>query len=155
MLQFTLNPLSSVLLCCTTLTDFVLLILKCKMPFLLINILDLVVRGRPCVSCSPYFVSVPKMNSACSWDIRVCLCWLQAVFISLVTHAIFCKLSCILFLVRRFALSFSKRRIRAPLGARAYPWILSKYFLTVRASVRPSVCASVPLQISVGCVYFV
>ncbi len=45
--------------------------------------------------------------------------------------------------------------ICAPLGARAYPWILSKYFLFVRASVRPSVCACVPLQISVGCVYFV
>jgi hypothetical protein len=29
--------------------------------------------------------------------------------------------------------------IRAPHGARAYPWILSKYFLCVRASVRPCV----------------
>ncbi len=37
--------------------------------------------------------------------------------------------------------------IHAPLGARAYPWILSKYF--------PCVCASVPLQISVGGVYCV
>ncbi len=60
MLQFALHPLSSVLLCCTTLTDFVLFILKCKMPFLLINILDLFVHGSPCVSCFPYFVSVPK-----------------------------------------------------------------------------------------------
>jgi hypothetical protein len=51
MLQFALHPRSSILLCCTTLTNFVLLILKCEMPFLLINILDLVVRGRPCVSC--------------------------------------------------------------------------------------------------------
>ncbi len=38
--------------------------------------------------------------------------------------------------------------VRAPLGVRAYPWILSKYF-------RPSVCPSAPLHISVGCVYFV
>ncbi len=30
--------------------------------------------------------------------------------------------------------------IRAPLGARAYPWILSKYFLCVRACVRPCMC---------------
>ncbi len=60
MSQFTLHPRSSVLLCCTTLTDFVLLILKCKMPFLSINALDLIVRGRPCVSCFSYFVSVPK-----------------------------------------------------------------------------------------------
>ncbi len=55
--------------------------------------------------------------------------------------------------------------ICAPLGARAYPWILSKYFLSVPPSVCPSVHpsvrppmrlsvhASVPLQISVGCVY--
>jgi hypothetical protein len=34
MSQFALHPRSSILLCCTTLTDFVLLILKCKMPFL-------------------------------------------------------------------------------------------------------------------------
>ncbi len=60
MSQFTLHPHSSVLLCCTTLTNFVLLILKCEMPFLLINILVLVVCGRPCVSCFLYFVSVPK-----------------------------------------------------------------------------------------------
>ncbi len=60
MLQFALHPCSSIMLCCTTLTDFVLLILKCEMPFLLIHILDLVVRGRPCVSCFLYFVSVPK-----------------------------------------------------------------------------------------------
>ncbi len=60
MSQFTPHPHISVLLCCTTLTDFVLLILKCEMPFLMINILDLVVRGRPCVSCFPYFISVPK-----------------------------------------------------------------------------------------------
>ncbi len=33
--------------------------------------------------------------------------------------------------------------IRAPLGARAYPWILSKYFPSVRPSVRPSVHPSV------------
>ncbi len=46
-------------------------------------------------------------------------------------------------------------QIRAPLGARAYPWILSKYFLCVRPSVRVSVHVSVPLQISVGCVYLV
>ncbi len=53
--------------------------------------------------------------------------------------------------------------VRAPLGARAYPLILSKYFLFICLSVRPSmrpsmrgcVRASVPLQISVGCVYFV
>jgi hypothetical protein len=38
MLQFALHPLSSVLLCCTTLTNFVLFILKCEMPFLSINI---------------------------------------------------------------------------------------------------------------------
>ncbi len=56
MSQFALHPLSSILLCCTTLTDFVLLILKCEMPFLLINMLDLFVHGRPCVSCIPYFV---------------------------------------------------------------------------------------------------
>ncbi len=30
--------------------------------------------------------------------------------------------------------------IRASLGARVYPWILSKYFLCVRACVRPCVC---------------
>ncbi len=41
----------------------------------------------------------------------------------------------------------SPSNIHAPLGARAYPWILSKYF--------PSVCVSVPLQISAGCVYCV
>ncbi len=52
-----------------------------------------------------------KMNSACSWAIRVCFCQPQAVFISLVTHAIFCKLSYILFLVWGFAVSFSKRKI--------------------------------------------
>jgi len=33
--------------------------------------------------------------------------------------------------------------IRAPQGARAYPWILSKYFPCVRPSVRPCVHASV------------
>ncbi len=33
--------------------------------------------------------------------------------------------------------------IPAPLGARAYPWILSKYFLSVRPSVHLSVCPSV------------
>ncbi len=32
--------------------------------------------------------------------------------------------------------------IRAPLGARAYPWILSKYCPCVRLSVHPSVCLS-------------
>ncbi len=62
MSQFALHPRSSVLLCCTTLTDFVLLILKCEMPFLSINMLDLVACGRPCVSCFLYFVSVPKWN---------------------------------------------------------------------------------------------
>jgi hypothetical protein len=41
--------------------------------------------------------------------------------------------------------------IRAPPGARAYPWILRKYCPCVHASV----CVSVPLQISVGCVYCV
>jgi hypothetical protein len=51
--------------------------------------------------------------------------------------------------------TFMKAAICAPLGARAYPWILSKYFLTVRPCVRPSIRPSVPLQISVGCVYFV
>ena len=51
MSQFALHPHSSVLLCCTTQTDFVLLILKCEMLFLPINILDLVVHGRPCVPC--------------------------------------------------------------------------------------------------------
>ncbi len=30
--------------------------------------------------------------------------------------------------------------IRAPLGAKAYPWILSKYFLCIRACVRPCMC---------------
>ena len=45
--------------------------------------------------------------------------------------------------------------ICAPLGARAYPWILSKYFPCVCACVRACVRPSVPLQISVGCVYFV
>ncbi len=62
MSQFALHPRSSILLCCTTLTDFVFFILKCKMPFRSMNILDLFVRGRPCVSCFPYFVSVPKWN---------------------------------------------------------------------------------------------
>ncbi len=60
MSQFALHPLSSVLLCCTALTDFILFILKCKLPFLSIIILDLFGCGRPCVSCFPYFVSVPK-----------------------------------------------------------------------------------------------
>ncbi len=36
--------------------------------------------------------------------------------------------------------------IHAPLGARAYPIILSKYFLSVRPSVRPSVRACVRLS---------
>ncbi len=31
----------------------------------------------------------------------------------------------------------SSKAIRAPLGARAYPWILSKYFLCVRVCVCP------------------
>ncbi len=41
MLQFALHPLSSSLLCWTTLTDFVFFILKWEMLFLLINSLDL------------------------------------------------------------------------------------------------------------------
>ncbi len=41
MLQFALHPLSSVLLCWTTLTDLVFFILKWEMLFLLINSLDL------------------------------------------------------------------------------------------------------------------
>ncbi len=41
MLQFALHPLSSVLLCLTTLTDFVFFILKWEMLFLSINSLDL------------------------------------------------------------------------------------------------------------------
>ncbi len=41
MLQFPLHPLSSVLLCSTTLTDFVFFNLKWEMLFLLINSLDL------------------------------------------------------------------------------------------------------------------
>ncbi len=41
MLQFALHPLSSVLLCWTTLTDFVFFILKWEMLFLSINSLDL------------------------------------------------------------------------------------------------------------------
>ncbi len=45
--------------------------------------------------------------------------------------------------------------IRAPQGARAYPWILSKYFPSVRACVRACVRPSVSPQISVGCVYYV
>ncbi len=32
--------------------------------------------------------------------------------------------------------------IHAPLGARAYPWILSKYFLSVHASIHPSIRVS-------------
>ena len=36
--------------------------------------------------------------------------------------------------------------ICAPLGARAYPWILSKYFLSVRLSVRASVHACMRLS---------
>jgi hypothetical protein len=35
------------------------------------------------------------------------------------------------------------------------PEYMSKYFPSVRPSVRPCVRESVPLQISVGCVYFV
>ncbi len=41
MLQLALHPLSSVLLCWTTQTDFVFFILKCEMLFLSINSLDL------------------------------------------------------------------------------------------------------------------
>jgi hypothetical protein len=41
MLQFALHPLSSVLLCWTTLTDFVFFFLKWEMLFLSINSLDL------------------------------------------------------------------------------------------------------------------
>ena len=41
MMQFALHPLSSVLLCWTTLTDFVFFILKWEMLFLSINSLDL------------------------------------------------------------------------------------------------------------------
>ncbi len=41
--------------------------------------------------------------------------------------------------------------LSAPLGARAYPWILSKYFPSVHPCMRPPV----PLQISIGCVYCV
>ncbi len=41
MLQFALHPFSSVLLCWTTLTNFIFFILKWEMLFLLINSLDL------------------------------------------------------------------------------------------------------------------
>ncbi len=43
--------------------------------------------------------------------------------------------------------STKKLCIRAPHGARAYPWILNTYL-----SVRPCVRPCVPLQISVGCI---
>ena len=46
-----------------------------------------------------------------------------------------------------------KKPIRAPLGARAYPWILSKYFLCVRACVRPCVCP--PTDKSRVCIFCV
>ncbi len=44
--------------------------------------------------------------------------------------------------------------IRASLGARAYPWILSKYFLSVRPSVRVSIRAYVrpPTDKHRGCI---
>ncbi len=35
---------------------------------------------------------------------------------------------------------FRWNAIPAPLGARVYPWILSKYFLCIRACIHPCVC---------------
>ncbi len=43
--------------------------------------------------------------------------------------------------------------IPAPLGARAYPWILSKYFLCVRACVHLCVCP--PTDKHRGCIFCV
>jgi hypothetical protein len=111
MLQFALHPRSSVLLCCTNLTDFVLFILKCKMLFLLTNIFGSYCTWKTLCVLFSVFCFCSKMNSACSWAIRVCFCRSQAVFITLVTHAIFCKLPYILILVSGFAVFFSKRRI--------------------------------------------
>jgi hypothetical protein len=51
MLQFAHHPLPSVLLCTTTLTDFVFFILKWEMLILLINSLDLFDMKAPVCLC--------------------------------------------------------------------------------------------------------
>ncbi len=152
MLQFALNPLSSVLLCCTTLTDFVLFILKCKMPFVSINILDLFVRGSPCVSCFPYFVSVPK------WTLHV-LGQFMFVFADCKQYILHwwhmqssasCRTSLswfgdlqYLFPRGEFLIFWLSLFIQATEGVRAYPWISTKYMCE-------SVSPSVPMQIMLG-----
>ena len=76
MSQFTLHSLSSVLLCCTTLTDFVLFILKCKMPFLSINILDLFCTWKPL--CVVFRILFLFQNELCMFLGHSCLSLLIA-----------------------------------------------------------------------------
>ncbi len=57
------------------------------------------------------------------------LCWRDSLFLGAITSL------CL------WSREGGKNTIRAPLGARAYPWILSKYFLCVRACVRPCMCS--------------
>ncbi len=110
MLQFAHHPLSSVLLCCTTLTDFGLLILKCEKPFLSINILDLFVCGRPCVSCFPYLSLF--QNELCMFLGHLCLSLLIAGSIYYIGDTCNLLQAVVNPLLgpRLFAVSFSKRR---------------------------------------------
>ncbi len=71
MSQFALHPRSSILLCCTTLTDFVLLILKCEMPLLLINIWTLLYVED--LVCLVFHILFLFQNELCMFLGHLCL----------------------------------------------------------------------------------
>ncbi len=81
MLQFALHPLSSVLLCWTTLTDFVFFILKWEMLFLSINSLDLFDMESPvCLVFLKHIIQILNyMYSMVLLLIEIRPCW-QIVF---------------------------------------------------------------------------
>ncbi len=94
----------------------------------------------------PYLSSLKCLHRHphhCHWQQHYCCShpWLILVLLIIVVIIMFVVVVIISIIVAFFMVNMAifVVFVRAPLGARAYPWILSKYFLSVRASVRPSV----------------
>ncbi len=85
---------------------------------------------------------------ACSWSLQGHKPYSAASSTSGSLKRFFChrwlacsnRLACSWWPLEGLLAAAQNRPIRAPLGARAYPWIMSKYFLCVRACVRPCLC---------------
>ena len=80
MLQFALHLLSGVLLCSTTLTDFVFFILKWEMLFLSINSLDLFDMEAPmCLVFLKHIIQILNYMCMVLFKMKIRPCW-QIVF---------------------------------------------------------------------------